>query len=100
MQRLRELHQSGALDLADAYLEKYSADFMGLTGKPVAVRHIASEFSAAFFKGHSDHGGNYDVTHSPQIFLLDQEGRLRAELYNALLESMVGIANALIKEGS
>ena len=63
MQRLRELHQSGELDLADvayvlisvdgerdtpaqmkAFLEKYAADFTGLTGKPVIVRHIASDF--------------------------------------------------------
>ena len=118
MQRLRELYQSGELARDDVayvlisvdgerdtpakmkdFLEKYSTDFIGLTGDPVAVRDIASDFSAAFFKGHADHGGQYDVTHSPQLFMLDQEGRLRAEIYNAPLESMVGIANALIEEG-
>ncbi len=118
MQRLRELHHSGALDPADVayvlisvdgerdtpaqmkmFLEKYSTDFIGLTGEPSAVRRIASDFSAAFFKGHTDHGGHYDVEHSPQIFLLDQNGQLRAELYDASLESMAGIAHALINEG-
>lgn len=118
MQRLRELYLSGELARDDVayvlisvdgerdtpdqlkdFLEKYSTDFIGLTGNPDDVRRIASEFSAVFYKGHSDHGGHYDVTHSPQLFMLDQEGRLRAELYNAPLESMVGIASALIKEG-
>jgi protein SCO1/2 len=118
MERLRELNQSGELEIDDvayvlisvdgerdtpdqmkAFIEKYSDDFIGLTGEPEAVRYIASEFSAPFFKGHEDHGGHYDVTHSPQIFVLDQEGRLRAEAYNAPLESMVGIADALIAEG-
>lgn len=116
MQRLRALHRSGELDREDvayvlisvdgerdtparlkAFLKEYSDDFIGLTGEPDAVQQIASDFSAAFFKGHADHGGHYDVTHSPQFFLLDEEGRLRAELYSAPLESMVGIANVLIE---
>lgn len=119
MQRLKELHDSDDLDLADvayvlisvdgerdtpehlrSFLEKYSRDFIGLTGDPDVVRPIAKAFSAPFYKGHEDHGGGYDVTHSPQIFLLDQQGRLRAEIYNAPLESMVGAANALIEEGA
>ncbi len=117
MQRMRDLHVSGEVDLENvayvlisvdgerdtpaqmkAFLDKYSADFVGLTGDPDIVRKIASQFSAPFFKGHMDHGGHYDVTHSPQIFLLDQQGRLRAELYNASLESMVGVVNALLTE--
>ena len=117
MQRLKELHDSERLDPADVayvfisvdgerdtpermktFLENYSTGFIGLTGEPGAVRPIASNFSAPFFKGHVDHGGEYQVTHSPQIFLLDRQGGLRAELYNAPLESMVGAANALLEE--
>jgi protein SCO1/2 len=117
MQRMRELHHSDALDLQDvayvmisvdgerdtpaamkAFLEKYSSDFIGLTGAPALVQPIAARFAAAFFKGHSDHAGHYDVAHSPQIFVLDTNGRLRAELYTASVEAMIGVANALIDE--
>ena len=117
MQRLKELNESERLDPQEvayvfisvdgerdtpaqmkAFLENYSPDFIGLTGEPGAVRPIASNFSAPFFKGHVDRGGKYQVTHSPQIFLLDRQGGLRAELYNAPLESMVGAANALLEE--
>jgi protein SCO1/2 len=119
MQRLQQLHQAGRLDLEDVayvlisvdgerdtpakmkeFLDEYSADFIGLTGDPKVVRPIAKDFAAPFYKGHSDHGGKYDVTHSPQIFILDEQGHLRAEAYNAPVESMAGIASALIDEES
>jgi protein SCO1/2 len=117
MQRLRVLHRSRELSLDDvayvlisvdgerdtpeqmkSFLEEYSEDFIGLTDEPENVRRIASDFKTAFYKGSEDRGGGYQVTHSPQIYLLDAKRRLRAELYNAPLESMIGIANALIDE--
>lgn len=117
MARLRELYDARTLKDRDVayvmisvdgqrdtpaamkeFLAKYSPAFIGLTAEPARVKPIATQFSAAFFKGHAGHDGGYDVAHSPQIFVLDTEGRLRAELFSASLEAMTGVANALLDE--
>jgi protein SCO1/2 len=118
MERLRELQHSGLL-AADgvayvmisvdgerdtpaamkAFLAKYSSEFIGLTAEPSRVTPIAAQFSAMFFKGaRNPHDGHYDVAHSPQIFVLDRAGRVRAEVYSASLEAMAGVAKALLRE--
>jgi protein SCO1/2 len=120
MERLRELHDSASVAdenvayvlisvdgerdtpaAMQAFLAKYSSSFVGLTAQPSHVTPIAQQFSAAFYKG-SPHGHNgaYNVQHSPQIFVLDPKGRLRAEVYSASLEAMAGFATALLREGS
>jgi protein SCO1/2 len=118
MARLRQLQETGALDAERiayvmisvdgerdtpaamrAFLAKYSRAFIGLTGEPSRVKPIATAFSAAFFKGAPvGHGDHYVVAHSPQVFVLDPAVRLRAELYNASLEAMTGVATALLEE--
>jgi protein SCO1 len=117
MERLRELHDAKTLDSAQVtylmisvdgerdtpaamkeFLAKYSREFVGLTAPPEQVKPIAEQFSAAFFKGAHDHRGHYDVAHSPQIFVLDSTGQLRAELYGASIEAMTGVAEALVAE--
>jgi cytochrome oxidase Cu insertion factor (SCO1/SenC/PrrC family) len=80
------------------FLAKYSAEFVGLTAPPAKVKPIVDQFSAAFVKGAHDHSGGYDVAHSPQIFVLDPAGQLRAELYGASIEAMTGVAAALVAE--
>ena len=71
------------------YVGKFSDKFIGLTGNPKAVRNIAAEFKAVFFKGlPSDNSGNYVVEHSSQIYLVDAQGRLRTTFYDAPVEAM------------
>jgi protein SCO1/2 len=118
MERLREFHDSRALvgtkvayvmisvdgerdtpTAMKAFIAKYSNDFIGLTAEPSRVKPIATQFSANFFKGgHIGHGDGYNVTHSPQIFVLDPAGRVRAEVYGASNEAMAGVARALLTE--
>lgn len=118
LQRLRQLEESGGTPLAEVafvmisvdgerdtpdvlktFLEHFSPRFIGLTGDPGNVRAIAKKFSAAFFRGSvTDGSSNYTVSHSPQIFVLDPAGRLRAEFYNASIEAMSGVTLALLKE--
>jgi protein SCO1/2 len=120
MERLRELQHSGLVADDDAayvmisvdgerdtpaamqaFLAKYSNEFIGLTADPNRVTPIAQQFSAMFFKGSRHaHDAGYDVAHSPQIFVLDRRGRVRAEVYSASLEAMAGVANALLREES
>jgi protein SCO1 len=117
MERLGQLRDSGGLSSADVayvmisvdgerdtpaamktFLGRYPEEFIGLTAPPNRVTPIAEQFSAAFFKGaHTAHGG-YDVAHSPQIFVVDAAGKLRAELFGASIESMSAVALALLGE--
>ena len=83
-------------DVIDTYLSHFSSQFVGLTGEPADIKAIAKEFSAAFFKGAvTGEGGDYSVSHSPQIFLMDSAGQLRAEFYNASTEAMRAVILAL-----
>ena len=83
----------------DAFLARYSDDFIGLTGKPTVVKSIAKQFSAAFFKENAGNGEQeYSVSHSRQVFLLDRGGRLRAEFYDASVDAMVGVVRAINNE--
>lgn len=120
MQSLRQLERSSEFDQDEvayvlvsvdgdrdtpeamkAFLAKYSPSFIGLTGEPAAVKPIASKFRASFFKGATmGQGSGYDVSHSPQVFVVDTEGRLRAEFYNASNEAMEAIVSALIDEAA
>jgi protein SCO1/2 len=118
MESLRQLHDSQLLAGRDvayvmisvdgerdsppamrAFLAKFSRDFIGLTAEPSRVKPITRQFAATFFKGsHSGHNQDYNVTHSPQVFVLDPAGRLRAEVFGASVESMAGLATALLSE--
>jgi len=81
------------------FLDGYSADFIGLTGPPKTVKRLAAQFRAPFYKGNEAGSRNgYTVAHSQQAFVVDMQGALRAELYNASTEAMAGIAAALVDE--
>lgn len=82
------------------FLGTFSSDFIGLTSAPEHVERIAAQFSASFFKGSTDHEGHYNVTHSPQIFVVDSTGRVRAEFYSPSVEAMAGTVKALVAEGN
>ena len=79
------------------YLQTFSKDFTGLTAPAEEVRKLALSLSAPFFKDPPKDGG-YIVQHSTRVYALDKQGRLRAELYDASAEAMVGIAKALLAE--
>jgi protein SCO1/2 len=117
MERLGQLRDGGGLNSADVayvmisvdgerdtpavmkeFLARYPEEFIGLTAAPNRVTPIAEQFSAAFFKGAHTAHGQYDVAHSPQIFVLDAAGTLRAELFGASIESMRAVALALLAE--
>jgi protein SCO1 len=117
MERLGQLRDAGTLNKADVayvmisvdgerdtpavmkeFLGRYPEEFIGLTAAPNRVNPIAEQFSAAFFKGAHDAHGHYDVAHSPQIFVVDAAGKLRAELFGASLESMTSVAVSLLGE--
>jgi protein SCO1/2 len=86
-------------DVLKSYLSAFSPRFIGLTGDPSSVKALARNFSAAFFKGSPvDEGGNYLVSHSQQVFVVDPAGLLRAEFHNASIDAMKSTALALLNE--
>jgi protein SCO1 len=80
-----------------AYLQTFSKDFVGLTAPSDEVRKLSLGLSAPFFKD-PPKNGEYNVEHSSRVFALDKQGRLRAELYDASPDTVVGIAKALLAE--
>jgi len=80
------------------FLAQFSDDFIGLTAPPAEVKKLAGQFSAAFFKRRNGAQGEYTLSHSPQVFVVDPTGQLRAELYAAPIDAMGGIAAALLSE--
>jgi protein SCO1/2 len=84
-----------------AYLEPLSEQFIGLTGDPKLVRKIAANFSAVFFKGlPADNSGNYLVDHTYQVYLIDDQGRLRATFFDASVEEMSQATRAIVAKPS
>ena len=82
-----------------SFLGRFSPDFMGLTADPEVVRPLAEQFGTAFYKQSSPHTAHdYEVAHSPQAFLLDPQGRLRAELYFPSVEVMGTATRALLDQ--
>lgn len=78
-------------------LGRFSAKFIGLTAPPAQVRELANGFSAAFFKD-PPRDGAYNVQHSTRVYALDKHGRLRAEMFDAPADSIVGLVRALAAE--
>lgn len=82
------------------FLSRFSSDFIGLTGDPAMIKKMAKQFRASFYKGSVNaEDGSYTVAHTPQVFVVDAAGRLRAELYNASDEAVSGVVDALLIEG-
>ena len=79
------------------YLKRFPAEFVGLTAPAEQVRNLALRFSAPFFKD-PPKDGEYAVQHSSRLFALDKQGKLRAEIYDASTEAVVGIGRALLAE--
>jgi protein SCO1/2 len=81
----------------NTFLTRFSTEFVGLTAPAAQVRELAAGFSAPFFKD-PPRDGAYGVQHSPRVYALDKHGRLRAEMYDAPAEAIIGVARALSTE--
>jgi protein SCO1/2 len=80
------------------FLLEFSDEFIGLSGDRRQLKTVSKNFSASFFKANSNSDGNYNISHSPQIFVLDRQGKLRAEFYDAPVDSMITVVRALLDE--
>jgi protein SCO1/2 len=81
------------------FLKQFSPTIIGLTGDPETVERVATDFKAVFFKGMpTDTPGGYDVEHTPQVYLVDRAGRLRATFYSASVDAMADATRAVMRE--
>jgi protein SCO1/2 len=85
-------------EMLSGWLKPISPTFVGLTGPTNTVHDIASQFSAAFFKGTVQPTGDYLVEHNSQIFLLDAQSRLRATFFDAPVEVIAQVTRSVAAE--
>ena len=60
----------------------------------------ASSFAVAFFKDSPGQDGAYQVQHSSQIYLVDARGNLRAEFYDASIDTIETITRMVLEESA
>jgi len=60
------------------YVAAFDPSFLGATGKPEALAAVRRSYGVVARK--VPLGGGYGVDHSSSIFLIDREGRLRAQM--------------------
>jgi protein SCO1/2 len=65
-----------------AYVERFSAPILALTGTPEAVAEAAKGYRV-YFKKHPTEGGNYDVDHSSVVYVMDPSGKFAGSLLDA-----------------
>lgn len=57
-----------------SYLAAFGPRFVGLTGKPADIAHVAHAYRV-FYAKHPLGNGSYSVDHSSVIYLLDRDGK-------------------------
>jgi protein SCO1/2 len=62
-------------ELLKAYVESFDSRFIALTGPTAAVNAAAADFATRFAK--VPQGGDYTISHSTGMYVIDAEGRLR-----------------------
>lgn len=61
-----------------AYLQYFGKDFVGMTGTPDQINKVAKQYGVVFLPQKSDSAAGTLYAHSDYIYLLDQQGRVRA----------------------
>jgi protein SCO1/2 len=64
--------------VAEAYARQFDPDFRGLSGDSATLAAIQRAFAVASYETPGATPDDYLVTHSAQVFLVDDRGRLRA----------------------
>jgi protein SCO1/2 len=76
-------------DMLRDYFELLQVDnfLVGMTGTPEAVRELGTEYGVEFFYSETDENGNYDVSHTAGMFLLDaNQNWIRRYTYGTLAQ--------------
>lgn len=58
------------------YISHFGENFLGLTGTPEEIAHVAALYGVFYEKEESDSAAGYLVTHTASTLVLDDQGRL------------------------
>jgi protein SCO1/2 len=64
-------------DLMQAYADRFDPSFLGLSGSMVELGKVWNEYGVYRELGAKDANGNYEVTHSARVTVIDPRGNLR-----------------------
>ncbi len=89
------------------YVPFFSPQLIGLTGTPAEIKTVAEAYHAQF-KSHKKQGSavgdaandsvNYSVDHNPNIFVLDQQGKVDNIInYGLPMDHILGVVQAMLK---
>jgi len=70
--------QRDTLDVLEAYLKYFNEAFQGVTGAQQDIDSLTRQFGAAYMKELETIPGQYLVSHTSSIFLVDPYGQLLA----------------------
>jgi protein SCO1/2 len=81
------------------YLDAYQAGFIGLTGSDAQIAATARAWGAGYSAEPADSAGNYAMTHTTEVYLVDASGVLRnhisfgspTDLVVSLLRTAAGV---------
>jgi len=65
-------------DLLESYMKYFDESFQGITGTQQDIDSLTRQFSAGYMKEPETAPGEYLVSHTSSIFLVDPHGQLRA----------------------
>ena len=60
-----------------AYLSPFKMEAVGLTGSLEDIQRVAKQYGAMFQKSEVKTSAGYMVDHSPYVYLIDQQGKVR-----------------------
>ncbi len=64
-----------------SYLNAYKAGFIGLTGTAAQIATAAAAWGVQYHAEPADSGGNYAMSHTSEVYLVDASGMLRNHIF-------------------
>lgn len=86
------------------YVAHFHPDFLGVTGELKQIDLLVRALDGAVRRGKPDKHGNYEVTHSAAVAVVDPLGRLAAKIYppfdtGPTANHLVGLARSFVQRG-
>jgi protein SCO1/2 len=72
-----------------AYLDAYKAGFIGLSGTAGQIAAAAKAWGVGYQAEPADSSGNYAMTHTSEVFLVDGQGMLRNHIFFGAGSSLI-----------
>ncbi len=82
------------------YAAAFDPSFLGLSGSPAELEKVWNEYGVFRELGQKDAQGNYDVSHTARVTVIDAQGNLRLSInYDATWQDILHDLQLLADEG-